>query len=64
MVQQPPGPVHDAIVASYNEALMPLFLYMVPLAVAAAVLLLFVMEKPLATAWSRMSCRRQFRRGT
>ena len=41
--------MHDVIVASYNEALMPLFLYMVPLALAATVLCLFVVEKPLAT---------------
>ncbi|MEV7649722.1 MDR family MFS transporter [Arthrobacter sp. NPDC089319] len=49
MVEHLPAPVHDVIVASYNEALMPLFLYMVPLALAATVLCLFVVEKPLAT---------------
>ena len=49
MVEHLPAPVHDVIVSSYNEALMPLFIWMVPLALAAAVLCLFVMEKPLAT---------------
>lgn len=45
-----PGPVQAVIVQSYNESLMPLFLLMVPLAALAAVLCLFVAEKPLATS--------------
>lgn len=44
-----PAPIHDAIIASYNEALLPIFLMMVPLAVATLLLLLFVEEKPLKT---------------
>ena len=49
MVQQLPDAMHDVIVGSYNEALMPIFLYILPLMIAAAVLLLFVQQKPLAT---------------
>ncbi|NKX50522.1 MFS transporter, partial [Arthrobacter deserti] len=45
-----PGPAQAVIVQSYNESLMPLFLLMVPLAALAAVLCLFVAEKPLATS--------------
>ncbi|MFD1214055.1 MDR family MFS transporter [Arthrobacter sp. GCM10027362] len=44
-----PEPVQAVIVQSYNEALMPLFLLMIPLAVTAVVVCLFVVEKPLAT---------------
>lgn len=39
----------DPVVQSYNDALLPIFLFMIPLAVLAFVLLLFVEEKPLAT---------------
>lgn len=42
-------PLHSVVVGSYNEALIPLFLWMVPLALLSTVLLLFVEEKPLAT---------------
>ncbi|WBL19257.1 MDR family MFS transporter [Citricoccus sp. NR2] len=49
MVQQLPDAMQDVIVGSYNEALMPIFLYILPLMIAAAVLLLFVQQKPLAT---------------
>ncbi|GAA1810891.1 MDR family MFS transporter [Nesterenkonia flava] len=48
-VRQLPEPLHTLVVEGYNEALMPLFLWMVPLVLAATVLLLFVQEKPLAT---------------
>ena len=44
-----PAPVRDLIVASYNEALMPIFLVMAPLGLAAAVMLAFLSAKPLAT---------------
>ncbi|NKX52940.1 MFS transporter [Arthrobacter sp. E918] len=44
-----PAPVQAVIVQSYNEAMMPLFLLMIPLAVLATVLCLFIAEKPLAT---------------
>jgi EmrB/QacA subfamily drug resistance transporter len=49
MLHQLPGPVQTIIVQSYNEALMPLFLLMIPLTAVAAVLCLFIREKPLAT---------------
>ncbi len=44
-----PDAVRTLIVSSYNEALMPIFVFMIPLAVAAAVVLLFIVEKPLST---------------
>jgi MFS family permease len=50
MVHRLPEPVQVVIVQSYNESLMPLFLLMIPLSVLAALLCLFVAEKPLATS--------------
>lgn len=44
-----PAMFRDPVVQSYNDALLPIFLFMIPLAVLAFVLLLFVEEKPLAT---------------
>ncbi len=49
IVNQLPKELHDLVVGSYNDALIPLFLVMVPLALIAAVALAFVEEKPLAT---------------
>lgn len=43
-----PDAVADVIRSAYNEALMPIYLSLVPLAVLAAVTLCFVREKPLA----------------
>ena len=48
IVAQLPANVKNAVVTSYNEALTPVFLYIVPLIVLATVLFLFVKEKPLA----------------
>ncbi len=48
-MQSLPEGLREIIVNSYSEALIPLFLYMAPLAAIAAVLCLFVTEKPLAT---------------
>src|SRR5690606_34593449 len=48
-----PDAVREQIVQGYNDALAPLFLYMVPLALISFVLLLFVKEKPLATTIER-----------
>lgn len=48
-----PAPIRDVIVGSYNDALTPVFLYMVPLLIIAVVLLCFVKEKPLATTIER-----------
>lgn len=42
-----PGPLHDAIVASYNDALVPIYHMVVPLILVATVLLLFVREDTL-----------------
>lgn len=53
VVKHLPAAVRDVIVSSYNDALTPVFLYMVPLVVLAAVLLCFVQEKPLATTIER-----------
>lgn len=48
-VQSLPEALRLPIIDSYNDALLPIFLVMVPLTVMALVLLLFVEEKPLAT---------------
>lgn len=48
-----PEPIRKLIIESYNEALIPMFLWMVPLAVLAAIVLLFVKEVPLATKIQR-----------
>jgi MFS family permease len=53
LVKQLPDAVRNVIVGAYNDALTPVFLYMVPLAIIAAVLLIFVKEKPLATTIER-----------
>ena len=45
-----PEPVRDVIVHAYNHALMPIFAFLVPLAVVALVALLFLKEVPLATS--------------
>lgn len=49
LVNSLPAPLHEIVVGAYNEALVPLFLWMVPLVLVAAILLMFVQEKPLAT---------------
>jgi EmrB/QacA subfamily drug resistance transporter len=50
VVNHLPAEIKDLIVSSYNDALTPIFIWMVPLAVIAAVVLVFIKEKPLATA--------------
>jgi len=50
VVNQMPDAVRIPVIESYNEALLPIFLLMVPLAVVTFILLLFVKEKPLATS--------------
>lgn len=52
-VQGLPAQVRDAIVGSYSDALAPVFLYMVPLAILTFVLLLFIREDALATTIDR-----------
>ena len=44
-----PPVLRDPVIQSYNDALLPIFLFMIPLALFALLLLLFVQEKPLAT---------------
>lgn len=43
-----PDSVRDGILGAYNDALIPIFLYLVPLGIASIVLLAFVKEKKLA----------------
>ena len=49
MVRELPGAARQIIIGGYNDALTPVFLYMVPLIIVAVILLCFVTEKPLAT---------------
>ncbi|PRZ44099.1 EmrB/QacA subfamily drug resistance transporter [Antricoccus suffuscus] len=53
LVSKLPPELHEPVVSSYNDALAPIFMYMVPLGIAAALLLWFVHEKPLATTIDR-----------
>lgn len=48
VVHQSPSAVRGVVASAYNEALTPVFLYLLPLVLAGAALLLFVKEKPLA----------------
>ena len=48
-MQNLPDAMRDVIVGSYNDALTPVFLLMVPVAVISFVLLLLVKEVPLRT---------------
>jgi EmrB/QacA subfamily drug resistance transporter len=52
-VQALPEAIKHVIVGAYNDALTPVFLYMVPLMLVATVLLFIVKEKPLATTIER-----------
>lgn len=49
IVSQLPQPIHNIVVSSYNDALIPLFLYLVPMCLVSTVLLLFIREDALAT---------------
>jgi MFS family permease len=49
LVNSLPAPIRLIIVQSYNDALVPIFVFMVPLGLFAALLLAFVKETPLAT---------------
>lgn len=48
-VTQLPDELRDNVITSYSNALLPIFLWMVPLVAIAMVLLCFVFEKPLST---------------
>jgi hypothetical protein len=56
-VHQLPGPVQDVVIGAYNDALTPVFSYMVPLALLGAVVLAFIKHKPLATTIEREAVR-------
>lgn len=45
-----PEEIRQPIIHAYNEALLPIFLFLVPIAAIALIVLLFVEEKPLATS--------------
>jgi len=53
VVRDLPAGIKNVIVSSYNDALTPIFLYMVPLVIVGLILLVFVVEKPLATSIER-----------
>jgi hypothetical protein len=48
-----PDAVRIPIIEAYNEALVPLFFWQAPLAIISAIILCFVVEKPLATQVER-----------
>ncbi|GAA4375680.1 MDR family MFS transporter [Paeniglutamicibacter cryotolerans] len=48
-----PEAIRQIVIGAYSEALTPVFLYMVPLVLVAAILLVFLHEKPLATSIDR-----------
>lgn len=49
LVAQLPDDVQAVVVSSYNDALTPVYLYVLPAMVVAFVILLFIRERPLAT---------------
>ncbi len=49
LVNALPAAIKRIIISSYNEALVPIFVFMVPLGLLAGLLLLFLKETPLAT---------------
>lgn len=53
LVRTLPEGIRHVIVGSYSDALTQVFLYMVPLVVAATLVLVFLKEKPLATTLDR-----------
>ncbi|WP_102158832.1 MDR family MFS transporter [Zhihengliuella halotolerans] len=53
LVASLPEPLHTLIIEAYNHALIPLYLWIAPLAIVAFVLLCFVEEKELATKLER-----------
>lgn len=53
LVKGLPPQLRDVIIGSYNDALTPVFLYMVPLVAIAVILLVFIKEDPLRTTVER-----------
>ncbi|WP_371811968.1 MULTISPECIES: MDR family MFS transporter [Micrococcaceae] len=47
-----PEPIKGIVVGAYNDALVPIFLWIAPLGILAALVLLFIREKALATSVS------------
>lgn len=52
-VKQMPDALRLPIIEAYNEAMLPIFLFMVPLAVIAVIAIAFIKETPLATTIHR-----------
>jgi len=52
-VRDLPDAIREIIIGAYNDSLAPVFLYMVPLVLVSAVLLMFIKEVPLATTIKR-----------
>jgi len=50
LVRNLPPAVRDIVIGAYNDALTPIFIYMVPLLLLAGILLFFIKEIPLATS--------------
>jgi MFS family permease len=53
IVNSLPDAIRSLVVASYNDALTPIFLVIAPLSIVATILLFFIHEKPLATTIER-----------
>ncbi|SJM57010.1 MDR family MFS transporter [Gulosibacter sp. 10] len=53
LIHSLPAEVQEIIVSSYNEALIPIFLFMAPIVLVTVLMLIFVREKPLATSIDR-----------
>ncbi|SMX91803.1 drug resistance transporter, EmrB/QacA subfamily [Brevibacterium sp. Mu109] len=49
LVAHLPGPMYDLVVNAYNDALVPLFLWLAPLTLIGGVIACFIEPKPLAT---------------
>ncbi|WP_083984493.1 MDR family MFS transporter [Corynebacterium epidermidicanis] len=49
LIQQMPAPIKDVFIGAYNDALTPVFLYVMPLVVLAFVMLFFIKHEPLRT---------------
>lgn len=54
IVHELPSTLKDPILASYNEALLPIILWMIPLMLMAAFVLCFVKQKDLSTTVKRV----------
>jgi hypothetical protein len=52
-VKHLPAAIRDIIVGSYSDALTPIFLALVPLMLAATILVIFIREVPLSTTIDR-----------